>query len=98
MGSTAWHLYELVMGAALMMLGVAAVAGWIGEASRWYSPRLIGTANTALGAALLLYGLLAHYLWAVLVSMTSFAIGVICVVTWAIKAVARRADDEFGSI
>ncbi len=29
--------------------------------------------------------------------MAAFAAGVICVVTWLVKAFARHPDDEFGS-
>jgi predicted MFS family arabinose efflux permease len=100
MGSAGLHLFEVVVGALLVLLGVGTVGGWIGQtapSSRWQAPSLIGAGDTALGVALLLFGLLSHYLWAVVISLAAFAVGAICVITWVVKGAARRADDEFGS-
>ena len=93
------HLFEVVAGLVLILLGVATLGGRAGRAvshSRWQASRLIAIGDMAFGVALLVYGLLYHRLWALLVSAVAFAIGVICVITWMIKAFARRADDEFG--
>ena len=89
------------MGAVMMLLGVATLAGWIGQTSprsRLHAPRLIGISNTALGTGLLIYALQPHHLWAALIFMAAFAVGVICVVTWLVKAFARHPDDEFGGM
>lgn len=100
MGSTAWHIAGVVVGAVLILAGGAVVGGRAGQTSlseRWRVSRVIGVADMAIGLALLLFGLFSHHLWAVLISAAAFAVGAICVITWLVKAVARRADDEFDS-
>ncbi|MBO0805402.1 MAG: hypothetical protein J2P25_20270 [Nocardiopsaceae bacterium] len=84
----------------MALIGIGALVGLIKQApagSRWHAPRLVGTADVALGAWLLLYGLLWNHPWGVLISVVCFAVGAICMVTWLIKAAGRKADDEFDS-
>jgi predicted MFS family arabinose efflux permease len=100
MSSAAWHPLGILVGAGLILLGVATFSGWIGRSfarSRWPAPRLIGIADTALGVWLLLFALLSDHLWAVLIGIVAFVIAAICVIAWVVKAVAQRADDEIGS-
>lgn len=100
MGTAVWHLLEIVVGAAMALVGVGVLAGLIKQApvdSRWHAPRLVGTGDAALGVWLLLYGLLSQHLWAVLISLAAFAVGAICMVTWVVKAAGGGTHDEFDS-
>lgn len=84
----------------MALMGLGCLAGLIKQApagSRWRAPRLIGTADTALGAGLLLYGLLSPNPWGGLFFLAGFVVGAICVITWVVKAAGRGTRDELGS-
>jgi uncharacterized membrane protein HdeD (DUF308 family) len=88
MASSAWHVFEAVVGAVFIVLGVAVTTGWTEKTShpsRWRVPRLVGIADTAFGVMLLFYGLLSHHLWAVLISLAAFVVGATCTITWLVR-------------
>lgn len=88
MASSAWHVFEAVVGAVFIVLGVAVISGRIGQSSsrsRWRVPRIVGIGDTAFGVMLLFYGLLSHHLWADLISVAACVVGVTCTITWLVK-------------
>jgi uncharacterized membrane protein HdeD (DUF308 family) len=88
MASSAWHVFEAVVGAVFIVLGVAVISGKTGQSSaraRWRVPGLVGIADTAFGVMLLFYGLLSHHLWADLISVAACLVGATCTITWLVK-------------
>jgi len=88
MASSAWHVFEAVVGVVFIVLGVAVTAGRTEKASRrsrWRAPRIVGIGDTAFGVMLLFYGLLSHHLWAVLISIAAFIVGATCTITWLVR-------------
>lgn len=94
MASSAWNVFEAVVGAAFIVLGFAVIAGWTEKSSRpsrWRVPRIVGIGDTAFGVMLLSYGLFSHHLWADLISLAAFIVGATCTITWLVKLRSDRA-------
>lgn len=86
---SALHSLEAAVGAVMVLTGITALNGWGWRASagsRWHAPRLVGTADAAMGVGLLVYGLQPQHDWAGLVFLVAFVFGAICMVTWVVKA------------